>query len=184
MEFRPFPEYLEGFEKNYLVTNDGRVFSKKLNDFLKPFISRGGYVRVKVNFNNKSKKYMAHRLVAKAFIVNDDPENKTQVDHINMIRTDNRVENLRWVTPKQNNIYSVVAGNRDRITYTFQNIQTGEVLEFSNRHKMSRYFKNCSLRSIRELARTGEIRKSGPFANLKITRKPIEKVQRPSSAEE
>lgn len=43
-----------------------------------------------------------HRLVAQAFIPNDDPENKTMVDHINGNRVDFRVDNLRWVTPTEN----------------------------------------------------------------------------------
>lgn len=43
-----------------------------------------------------------HRLVAQAFIPNDDPENKTMVDHINGNRVDFRVDNLRWVTPSEN----------------------------------------------------------------------------------
>jgi hypothetical protein len=91
-EFRPMPLDLNGFESNYEVTSDGRVYSHYMKTFLKPFASTGGYLRVKLNYGSQNKKVMAHRLVAMAFIPN--PENKPVVNHKNCIRTDNRVENL------------------------------------------------------------------------------------------
>ena len=59
-----------------------------------------GYLQVGLSKNNKVKQHQVHRLVANAFIEN--PENKEQVDHIDNIKTNNCVNNLRWVTPKEN----------------------------------------------------------------------------------
>ena len=60
----------------------------------------GGYLKMNLNGETTYK----HRVVALQFIPNDDPVNKTQVDHINWQRDDNRIENLRWVTALQNNL--------------------------------------------------------------------------------
>ena len=48
------------------------------------------------------KLYLKHRLIALQFIENDDPDNKSFIDHINHIRSDNRIENLRWVNNSEN----------------------------------------------------------------------------------
>jgi hypothetical protein len=61
-----------------------------------------GYVRIALRNNGKQKKFQVHRLLALHFIENDDPENKIYIDHINGVRDDNRLENLRWVTHKEN----------------------------------------------------------------------------------
>lgn len=63
-------------------------------------VNNHNYCVVGLNDGKKNKQYRVHRLVAEAFIPN--PDNKPYIDHINTIKTDNRVQNLRWVTPKEN----------------------------------------------------------------------------------
>ena len=94
---------------NYLIYPDGRVSSKRFPDrFLKPQTS-DGYLIVMLCKNSILKKHRIHRLVATHYIAN--PDNKPQVDHINRDRKDNRIENLRWVTPTQNSQNTGVSKN-------------------------------------------------------------------------
>jgi len=87
---------------NYLIYEDGRVFSKKRNIFLKiQTMTQTGYLYVNFRKGGKRKNFTIHRLLAIHYIPN--PENKPYVDHINRIRDDNRIENLRWVTSSENN---------------------------------------------------------------------------------
>lgn len=104
-----------GYEGYYQISDQGRVkslersfFSGKSNGSLmllpegikKVVVNADGYECVGLSINGKETKYKVHKLVALAFIGN--PENKDCVDHINTIRADNRVENLRWCTRKEN----------------------------------------------------------------------------------
>lgn len=179
--FKELPVDLNGFEKKYKITNDGRIYSDYLGDFLKPFYTRGGYVRVKLNYGDRSKKFMMHRLVAMAFIPN--PENKQIVDHINRNRADNRVENLQWVTTKENCELAVERGSKDSMLYRFTNIKTGEILEFSNRHKMLKHFGKFCLRYLRQIVSGVRTPMSGMFADYVVERIPL-KPQRLSPSGE
>ena len=103
-----------GYEGLYQISNLGRV--KSLNysrtgkeNILSPGLNSGGYYTVSLFKNGEIKKFRVHRLVALAFIPN--PENKPCVDHINGVRTDNCVKNLRWCTQKENSNFPLARKN-------------------------------------------------------------------------
>ncbi len=111
-EWRP----IEGYEGICEVSSKGRVRSidryivdkNGMRKFIRGrYLSihkdRDGYNMVSLNKNNTSKMYSVHRLVAYAFIAN--PNNLPSVNHINEIKTDNRVENLEWCSVEYNNTY-------------------------------------------------------------------------------
>lgn len=102
-----------GYEDTYKISNYGRVvsLSKKVNYYqekLKSFEISRGYPRVSLWKNGKGKHFFIHRLVAEAFIPN--LENKPQINHINGIKTDYRIDNLEWCTSKENIIHSHITG--------------------------------------------------------------------------
>ena len=80
------------------VTVDGKVISTIRGELKQR--SCHGYPAVDIPGYRTTQ--TVHRLVAETFITNSNPEVFTQVDHINSIKHDNRVENLRWVTPSEN----------------------------------------------------------------------------------
>lgn len=87
---------VEGYKGKYLVSNMGRVKSlKHVNArLLTAFVNNKGYLRVCLCENGQGKHFLVSRLVASAFCENDDPENKTTIDHLNHNRLDNRACNL------------------------------------------------------------------------------------------
>lgn len=87
-EWKPIPSF-----QDYEVSSFGNIKSKRFpGRFLKPAKDKDGYLYVCCN----RKIVKIHRAVAIAFIPNI--ENKPTIDHINRIKSDNRVENLRWAT--------------------------------------------------------------------------------------
>jgi hypothetical protein len=101
---------IEPFGGIYLVSNQGRVKSMKRkwvtwDKNLIPSPRKDGYLFVTLN----KKTHSVHRLVAKAFVSN--PDGKEEVNHKNSNRSDNRAENLEWVTPKENMRHAILQGN-------------------------------------------------------------------------
>lgn len=93
---------IEKFEK-YLISNLGRVYSTKRNQFIKGTPDKKGYIRVR--FYEKGKNYTCkvHRLVAQAFISN--PDNLPQVNHKDENKANNCVNNLEWCDNSYNYHY-------------------------------------------------------------------------------
>lgn len=87
-------------DRNYLIqTAPPYNIKRKGKDKLVALCDNGeGYLKCILNGRN----YYHHRIIALQFIENDDPVNKTEIDHINHNRRDNRIENLRWVSHADN----------------------------------------------------------------------------------
>ena len=88
-------------KEKYIFTKDG-IWSKYYKKMLNGVVNSNGYIRVSLNcIDGKKRRFYYHRVMAYMFIPN--PDNKHFVDHINGNRQDNRIENLRWCTQKENN---------------------------------------------------------------------------------
>jgi hypothetical protein len=106
-------KYVLDTENRYLISNMGRLLTtdwkgSKRPAIMKPALDAHGYLRTMIKTNSRTGTVKVHRVVAQAWI----PHylNKEQVNHINMIKTDNRVENLEWVSAKENSEHAVKNG--------------------------------------------------------------------------
>lgn len=100
---------IEDFEGLYQVSNTGKVKSLITDRILKPGISSSGYHSVSLRKGGETFQNSIHRLVGKTFISN--PDNLSEINHVNNIRSDNRAENLEWVTRQENVQHSIVYGD-------------------------------------------------------------------------
>ena len=86
---------------DYRIYSDGRITSLKYGNERELKVRGKGYKRVDLMIDGEKHTFLFHRLLAEAFIPN--PENKPCIDHINGVKDDNRLENLKWATHKENN---------------------------------------------------------------------------------
>jgi hypothetical protein len=100
---------IKGFE-DYLISQNGEIFSIKKDRYLKPQLQSKGYMQIILSSNGIKKHLTIHRLVAEAFIFN--PNNLPCINHLNGIKTDNRTINLEWITHSNNHKHAYRTGLR------------------------------------------------------------------------
>ena len=116
---------IEGYKDRYYISNMGRLWSNVSGKFIGAKDKDKGYIQVSLlNEEGEVENTSIHREVGKAFVPNDDPENKVEINHKNYIRDDNRAENLEWTTHLEN------------VRYSYDNVYTEE-----NRDKFSKNLK-------------------------------------------
>ena len=128
--WKPIPELL-----GYSVSNKGRIRKDETGQIM-VLSKNGGYCRITITKH-------IHRLVAKAFLDKPDEE-QCWVDHIDGNRSNNNVENLRWVTPSEN---CLAFGHKSRIEHRKRKVKatnlSGETIIFNSRQEVAEYF-GCS----------------------------------------
>ena len=95
----------------YAASQCGKIIRLDTMRYMSQF--EGGvpsYLLVRTSIKNKVKSVRVHRLVASAWLVNDDPENKIQVNHVDGNKFNNHIDNLEWVTRSQNQRHAVETG--------------------------------------------------------------------------
>lgn len=157
-------ERLKNHENEYLIDELGNIVAipksnsskNQYNDYyvIKGKITRDGYVSVTLTKDRKAKACYLHRLVATQFLENKN--NLPQVNHKNGIKCDNRVENLEWVTAKENKRHAFernISGTMDKALQAINNynetkkykkiifVKENERFEFNSTNEAGAFFK-------------------------------------------
>ena len=146
---RFFVRPVVGFEKNYIISNSGEIYSipRKGNWVLKkikPRLNHNGYERVALSKDGKKYHFFVHRLVAYTYM--DNPENKRTINHIDGCKTNNNFENLEWATHSENNQHAVdnKLGNRAVGQDMSKKLKNEDVLEILRLRNNGMYHKDIA----------------------------------------
>lgn len=146
---------IEGFEGYYMVSNYGNVISldRKIirSDGRTQTIERknltvthysNGYCRVGLSKDGETKDFLLNRLVAKAFVSNDDPISKIEVNHKDGNKDNNQHENLEWCTSSENKKHAFSTGlSKQKLgeSNQFSKLTNEQVLEIRKLYEIGGY---------------------------------------------
>lgn len=138
-----------GWESSYEVSNLGRIRTKERTvkgkdktdrtvhrKIKESYPDEDGYLRVSLYCCNDTKLLGVHRVVAEAFLPN--PKGLPQVNHLNGIKTDNRVSNLEWCTNLRNIRHSIDAGLRDPHIFSRKVVRLSDGKQFVSVSELSK----------------------------------------------
>jgi len=164
-----FMKDILGYEGLYSITEDGRVWSypkrsgygKHKGKFLTQGLTTRGYPMVVLCNNKDRKPCRVHRLVASAFLPNHN--NKSQINHIDGVKTNNNLSNLEWNTPKENMAHAYNVGLKRSLCKPI--IQLSKSGEFISRFNSAREASIASGVDYKNISKclTGHTKTSGGF---------------------
>lgn len=112
-------ELIDKVYSSFKISNYGRILTHTRNRKQQHMICGGvqnrNYLNIHVRYKQQNQYYRVHQLVARCFIPN--PQHKPYIDHINTITSDNRVNNLQWVTIKENNNNQLTKFKSQQVMY-------------------------------------------------------------------
>lgn len=117
---------ISGYEELYMISNNGRVFSKIKNRVKKNSTSVSGYHQIMLFNNKKWKNFYVHRLVAEHFV---DGDKSLKVDHIDRDKKNNIHSNLRFITNREN----IIRGKRSKLNKNKSSKFTGVTFRESSK---------------------------------------------------
>lgn len=127
------------YNNAYEVSDEGIVRRKSNQNVLKGCIT-SGYRSVKLTFeNSRQQRFYVHRLVAIHFIENNDPKHKTYVNHKDGNKLNNNVNNLEWVSPRENNIHYYQELQKEKREYKKGCSKAIPVIQILNEKEIARF---------------------------------------------
>lgn len=151
---------------NYIIYNNGTVFSIKSGKFIRPTHYGGGYLQYGLYVNGKRKAYIAHRLIAQYFVKNLDSTKYYEVNHIDGNKENNNDFNLEWCDRVYNTYYSKTwenASKANQIKIAKCDIKTHKILEIYDSIKIASQQNKCTIQNISQVVRGVQLSAKGYY---------------------